>query len=357
MGKIAIVTDTHFGFKNDSAQFLDHFAKFYDNVFFPTLRENGVKTIMHLGDIVDRRKYMSYTTLRRFHEMFLDKTDEFEVTVLVGNHDVPYRNTNEINALSEIFRQPRSGLRIVSEPVEEKIGSSNVLLMPWINSSNYNECMRAMRDSRAQVLFGHLEIKGFEMYRGQPSHEGFDRSVFDKFDIVCSGHFHRKSTDRNINYLGAPYELTWADYDDPRGFHFFDTEARELTFVRNPYSIYKKVWYTDKDRELSQVLDFDFASLSETNVKVIVTDKTNPYWFEKYIEQVNQSGAYSVQVVDDHKNLDSELSEDEVLDAEDTFSVITKYVQGLETDEDSKAELQAILRNLYIAAQNMEPTD
>lgn len=357
MGKIAIVTDTHFGFKNDSAQFLDHFAKFYDNVFFPTLRENGVKTIMHLGDIVDRRKYMSYTTLRRFHEMFLDKTDEFEVTVLVGNHDVPYRNTNEINALSEIFRQPRSGLRIVSEPVEEKIGSSSVLLMPWINSSNYNECMRAMRDSRAQVLFGHLEIKGFEMYRGQPSHEGFDRSVFDKFDIVCSGHFHRKSTDRNINYLGAPYELTWADYDDPRGFHFFDTEARELTFVRNPYSIYKKVWYTDKDRELSQVLDFDFASLSETNVKVIVTDKTNPYWFEKYIEQVNQSGAYSVQVVDDHKNLDSELSEDEVLDAEDTFSVITKYVQGLETDEDSKAELQAILRNLYIAAQNMEPTD
>ena len=312
---------------------------------------------MHLGDIVDRRKYMSYTTLRRFHEMFLDKTDEFEVTVLVGNHDVPYRNTNEINALSEIFRQPRSGLRIVSEPVEEKIGSSNVLLMPWINSSNYNECMRAMRDSRAQVLFGHLEIKGFEMYRGQPSHEGFDRSVFDKFDIVCSGHFHRKSTDRNINYLGAPYELTWADYDDPRGFHFFDTEARELTFVRNPYSIYKKVWYTDKDRELSQVLDFDFASLAETNVKVIVTDKTNPYWFEKYIEQVNQSGAYSVQVVDDHKNLDSELSEDEVLDAEDTFSVITKYVQGLETDEDSKAELQAILRNLYIAAQNMEPTD
>lgn len=357
MGKIAIVTDTHFGFKNDSAQFLDHFAKFYDNVFFPTLRENGVKTIMHLGDIVDRRKYMSYTTLRRFHEMFLDKTDEFEVTVLVGNHDVPYRNTNEINALSEIFRQPRSGLRIVSEPVEEKIGSSSVLLMPWINSSNYNECMRAMRDSRAQVLFGHLEIKGFEMYRGQPSHEGFDRSVFDKFDIVCSGHFHRKSTDRNINYLGAPYELTWADYDDPRGFHFFDTEARELTFVRNPYSIYKKVWYTDKDRELSQVLDFDFASLAETNVKVIVTDKTNPYWFEKYIEQVNQSGAYSVQVVDDHKNLDSELSEDEVLDAEDTFSVITKYVQGLETDEDSKAELQAILRNLYIAAQNMEPTD
>lgn len=357
MGKIAIVTDTHFGFKNDSAQFLDHFAKFYDSVFFPTIRENGVKTIMHLGDIVDRRKYMSYTTLRRFHEMFLDKTDEFEVTVLVGNHDVPYRNTNEINALSEIFRQPRSGLRIVSEPVEEKIGSSSVLLMPWINSSNYNECMRAMRDSRAQVLFGHLEIKGFEMYRGQPSHEGFDRSVFDKFDIVCSGHFHRKSTDRNINYLGAPYELTWADYDDPRGFHFFDTETRELTFVRNPYSIYKKVWYTDKDRELSQVLDFDFASLAETNVKVIVTDKTNPYWFEKYIEQVNQSGAYSVQVVDDHKNLDSELSEDEVLDAEDTFSVITKYVQGLETDEDSKVELQAILRNLYIAAQNMEPTD
>ncbi len=357
MSKIALITDTHFGFKNDSNQFLDYFAKFYDKVFFPTLKAHGITSIIHLGDIVERRKYMSYTTLRRFHEIFLDKTADYATTVLVGNHDVPYRNTNEINALSEIYRRRPENFQIISEPTEKAFDNCNILLMPWINVTNYDACMQSIKASRSQVMFGHLEIKGFEMHRGQTNYDGFDRSVFDKFDVVCSGHFHRKSTNKNINYLGSPYELTWADYNDVRGFHFFDTETRNLTFIKNPFSLYKKLWYNDKDKVLKDILDIDCESLAETYVKIIVSEKTNSYWFEQYVELVNLSKAYSIQIVEDHKNLDSDVNDDAILDAEDTMTVITNYVQGLDTDDSSKNELHMLFRALYNEAHNMELVD
>lgn len=355
MAKIALITDTHFGFKNDSFQFLEYFDKFYERVFFPKLAKAEVDGICHLGDIVDRRKYINYVTLNKFHSMFLERALAYPITVLVGNHDVPYRNTNEVNALSELLRRSK-GVRVVSEPTETVFGSCSVLLMPWINSGNYGSCMSAIKETKSQVLFGHLEIKGFEMQRGQPSHDGFDMKVFDKFDVVCSGHFHRKSASGNISYLGAPYELTWADHDDARGFHFFDTETREIEFVKNPYSIYKKLWYNDSNKKLSEVMDIDTDSLRETHVKIIVTEKINPYWFEKYVDLVNGSGAYSVQVVDDHKNADSDIDDEEVERAEDTMTVISGYVNGLGLDGSSKSSLEKLMRDLYEKASKMEET-
>lgn len=357
MAKIALVTDTHFGFKNDSREFLDYFAKFYDGVFFPTLRERGVTQVAHLGDIVDRRKYIGYVTLRRFHEMFLDRMRELDVWYLVGNHDVPYRNTNEVNALSELLRAREDHGRIVSEPMTVDFDGCEVMLMPWINSGNYASCMSAMRDTRAQVLFGHLEIKGFEMYRGQPSHEGFDRSVFDKFDVVCSGHFHRKSTDRNINYLGAPYELTWADYEDVKGFHIFDTATRELEFVRNPYSIYKKVWYDDDGKSMDEATRVDASAVSGSHVKIITVCKSNPYWFEKFVDAVNSAGPLSAQIVEDHKNMDSDFDDEDVERAEDTMSVIDGYVRNLPVSASVKTELDSLMRKLYNEASNMESVE
>ena len=42
------------------------------------------------------------------------------------------------------------------------------------------------------------------------------KKIFEKFDTVFSGHFHHKSDDGQIYYLGAPYEITWSDYNDPK---------------------------------------------------------------------------------------------------------------------------------------------
>ena len=90
--KAAIITDTHFGARNDSKVFLQYFGKFYKNVFFPYLEEHGIKTIFHLGDIVDRRKFINYVTLREFKDIFVQPCIDrgIKVHAIVGNHDIPY---------------------------------------------------------------------------------------------------------------------------------------------------------------------------------------------------------------------------------------------------------------------------
>ena len=63
--KIALVTDQHFGARNDSKKIADHMQKFYDEVFFPEIDKRGIDTVINLGDTFDRRKYIAFTSLKR----------------------------------------------------------------------------------------------------------------------------------------------------------------------------------------------------------------------------------------------------------------------------------------------------
>jgi len=352
--KIAIITDTHFGVRNDSSDFLDYFIKFYDEVFFPTLKKLGIKTILHLGDVVDRRKFISYVTLRRMRENFINRMQGYEVHVLVGNHDIPYKNTNDINAMQELF-SGNDGIKLYTDPAEVTIGGCEMLFLPWINQENYQASVGLMNSTKAQIAMGHLEVKGFDMYRGMPSHEGFEPATFDKFDVVCSGHYHHMSRKGNIYYLGAPYEMIWSDCNDPRGFHIFDTETRDFEFVQNPFTIFKKVWYDDEGKSTEKVLD-SAPDVAGKYVKVIVQGKTNPYLFDLFMGKLYSTSPIDVSIVEDHRNMDS-ISDDELLsEAEDTLTILSKYIQALEIGVD-KGNLEKLMRGLYSEAIMMESAD
>ena len=104
----------------------------------------------------------------------------------------------------------------------------------------------------APIVLGHLELVGFEMFRGSVSTHGDSPDLFGRFDLVCSGHYHHKSDTGNIHYLGSHSQFTWSDYGDDRGFHILDTETKELEFVKNPYEMFAKVWYDDrKDTDIN----------------------------------------------------------------------------------------------------------
>jgi len=352
--KIALITDTHWGCRGDSMQFADYFKKFYDDIFFPTLEKEGVKTIIHLGDIVDRRKYINFLSAKRLREDFMYPAAKrgIHIHVILGNHDVYYKNTNSVNAMAEMYSAD-SFINYYEEPYELNFSGTKILLMPWINSGNYDLCMQKIKDTNAQVLFGHLEIKGFEMYKGTPTDHGFDSTIFDKFDIVCSGHFHHKSTRGNINYLGAPYEITWSDYNDPRGFHIFDTADRSLVFVENPYKMFTKLYYDDENKKVEDITGKEYNKLSGSFVKVVVKNKTNPYWFDLMIGELEKSGVMDIQVVEDNYNLNLEDDSDIVNEAEDTITILKKYVDQINTPVD-KNKLDLLLRDLYNEALSVE---
>ena len=193
----------------------------------------------------------------------------------------------------------------------------------------------------------------FEVFNGQIHDVGMARTPFEKFDVVCSGHYHHKSSQGNIHYLGNPYEMTWADYNDPRGFHIFDTDTRELEYIRNPYKMFFKVWYDDRDKNIEDFNKMDFSNYTDTYVKVIVQHKTNPYWFDIMLDNLYKVNPANVSIVDDNKHMDQETEEEIFNEAEDTLTTLNKFVDGMDTNID-RVKLQKLFAELYTEAQHLE---
>jgi DNA repair exonuclease SbcCD nuclease subunit len=349
MTKIALITDTHWGVRNDNAAFLDNSKKFLDEVFFPHIDQNDIHTVIHLGDLVDRRKYININTARRLRVDFLDKLKErnLDVHLIAGNHDTYFKNTNEVNAIKELVENAYPSFKTYTKYAESvSFDGVLILFIPWICDDNREQTLNAIQTTPAQIAMGHLEIQGFEMYRGSLVSHGSDRGLFDRFDIVMSGHYHHRSTDGHIYYLGSHGEFTWSDFDDPRGFHIFDTATRELTFIENPYKMFKKVWYNDVDNDFEQ-LEVDFKQFKGSLVKVIVTNKTNHYWFEKFIENLESENPIDIQVVEDHLNLNLEEDQEIVNEAESTLDIFKKYIDAYEVKNVDKNKLSSKITELY----------
>lgn len=354
--KVALLTDTHFGARNDNQAIANYFNKFYQETFFPYLDEHNIKHFIHLGDVVDRRKYINFVTARNLKNMLVNPLLErgIDCTFIIGNHDTYFKNTNEVNSLTELYGDSNiPNLDIVWEPKTKRFGDTDILLMPWICSGNYDQCLEAINGTKAQVLFGHLEIKGFTMYRGSVNLDGFDPKSFDRFDTVCSGHFHHRSSVGNIHYIGNPYEIVWSDYEDARGFCVFDTETREIEFIRNPHKLFHKIHYDDMNKEMEEVLSEDYSEFANSFIKIVVRNKTNPYWFDLLIDKLEKAQPIDIQVVDDHFNLDMEDDDDIVDQAEDTMTILHKYVDTINTKV-NKPKLDKLLRDLYNEALSVE---
>jgi len=352
--RIALINDTHAGARGDSLLFNEFFFKFWEGTFFPYLKENNIKHIVHLGDVVDRRKFINYVILNQWRTRFFDVLQREGITmdVIVGNHDVTFKNTNEINAMHELFDH-YTNIQVLIAPKLNNYDGLDVLMVPWINSGNYEQSMEELSTTSAQVAFGHFEIAGFEMDRGNISHSGLDRKVFDKFDMVLSGHFHHKSTDGTIYYLGNQYEITWADHEDTRGFHVFDTTTRDLTFIQNPNKIFYKVSYDDSVQDFSSWKKYDYSQHKNTYVKIVVVNKQNSYMFDYVIDAMYKAQVADIAIVEDYTDISIEDDEELVNQAEDTMTILAKYIDGLTVNVDS-TKLKNLMRELYVESLNTE---
>lgn len=350
--KIAILGDTHIGARNDSAIFHDYFENFYTNTFFPYIEQNNIKHIIQLGDLFDRRKYINFQSLKRSRGYLLDRLNQYNTYVLVGNHDTYYKNTNEVNSI-DLLLKGYTNIIPVNQPMEVEFESVIFMLTPWICDQNQTETLNAIHNTRANVVAGHFEIQGFEMQRGMLNDEGLEPDTFSNVELVISGHFHHKSVNRNIQYLGTPYELTWSDYEDQKGFHVYDTDTRELTFVPNPDQMFFKLFYHDQGQPADYYKQQDMSMLAGKIVKVIIKTKENPICFDKYIERLEKAGVADLQVVEDHLNLDLEGDDDIVSEAEDTITILRKYIDQVAVAVD-KGKLNKLMQELYTEALTVE---
>lgn len=353
---IAVITDTHFGARNDSAPMMLNQQKFLENVFFPTLKKYDIKTVLHGGDYTDRRKYVSFGTAQWMYTHYrgpMQKAGIQEIA-LVGNHDCFLKHSTSINSIHELYRGDTTLTR-VAQPTTIDVEGQDVLLLPWICDDNRDASMRAIEDSTATIVLGHLELAGFQMYRGMPNAEGLNARLFDRFPLVMSGHFHHRSTVAPIHYLGAAWPMTWSDYDDPRGFHLFDPKTRALTFVENPYSLFTRLVYDDTEQThdyiaaLCQRIEAVESPFRDAYVKVVVKTKVQPHWFDLMIDALYKVNA-NIMILDDI--LLAESANDVVYDEAalvDTVTLINEYVESL-TLNCPKDTLNRYLRDLYAEA-------
>lgn len=350
--KIAILNDTHCGIRNSSDIFVKYQRDFYEQIFFPYLNENGITNILHLGDYYDHRKYVNFKALSDNREVFLERLrkDGITMDIIPGNHDVYYKNTNELCSLKELMGHYMNEVNIIMEPRVLDYDGCSIAVVPWINNENYHSSIEFIKNCKASILGAHLELVGFDMMRGVKNTHGMDSKLFERFDQVWSGHFHTKSNQNNIHYLGGQMEFTWADSNDPKYFHIFDTETRELTPVRNPLVMFEKVVYNDSKIDYNSI-DIDY--LKDKFVKIVVIKKEDPFTFDRFVDRIQQLGVHDLKIAETFDEFVGVNVEDDGISVEDTTELLDSYIDAVDTDLD-KDKIKGLMRGLYVEAQNME---
>jgi DNA repair exonuclease SbcCD nuclease subunit len=343
--KVAIITDTHYGARKGSKYLHDYFELFYKNVFFPALEEHGIDTVIHMGDAFDSRKSIDYQSFEWAKRVVFEPLKKYKVHMIIGNHDCYYKNTNNTNS-PQLLLQSYPNITTYQEVTEAQIGNLNILFIPWINAENFENSIVSVKNTNSKCAMGHLELNGFRAHRGHTMEEGMDSALFEKFERTFSGHYHTRSDNGKIFYLGNPYEMFWNDVNDTRGFTIFDTETLEHFHINNPYRLFYNIYYEDTPYQT-----FDFSEYENKIVKVIVRKKTKLKSFEKFIDKLYSIGVQDLKIVE---NFDINESENfEITEEESTISILNRYIDESEFEID-KNIIKGIFQNLYKQACEVE---
>jgi len=320
--KIAILTDSHYGFRKGNKVFHEYFEKFYKEIFFPSLKKYKIDTVIHMGDMFDNRKMVDYWSIDWTKRVILEPLKKYKVHVILGNHDIFYKNTTKLNSPMLLLNDYKN-INVYDNPVTIKIDEKDILFVPWITSEGEQKTLEAIQNTSASVCMGHLELSGFYVNKSTISEHGRDKSIFEKFDKVFSGHYHMRNDDGKIFYLGNPYQMYWSDYNDKRGFSIFDTKTNEIIFIDNPYEMFKICNYNEND------IQKDLSEYEGCIVKLVVQNKTDQSKYERFIDRLIKQNPYELKIVETVK-LNSDFDFEEIVQNEDTLTLLKKYVDESE---------------------------
>ena len=346
MSLVAILTDTHIGARKGVKYLQDHFENFYRDVFFPTIKERGVKSILHLGDAFDSRKTIEYNSLNWARRVMFDPMKDYDVRMIVGNHDCYYKNTNDTNSPG-LLLQDYDNISTYTDPTEIEVEGLNILMLPWISPENEAQSIKMIKNSKSRIAMGHLELSGFYAYKGMEYRDGkLDNNIFNNFEKVLSGHFHTRSDDGRIHYIGNPYQMFWNDVNDNRGFILLDTETLEIEYINNPHQLFDVIYYEDQSAAMLKAQKYKGKI-----VKVIVRKKTDQKKFDKFVEKLLNADTLDVKIVENFNTQDAE--DFEVDDAEEnTLSILNRYVDEAELGDTplEKEAIKKLISEVYLEA-------
>lgn len=347
--KVILINDTHFGHKNDNPVILEYFISFFERQLFPYIRKNDIKYIIHCGDLFDRRKYVNFKTLREVNKRVFQPLLDMNIKcyIIPGNHDTYFRNNNELNAPEDLLANFENWT-VYKKPQDVVIGDKTVAFLPWMATECELESFAFVENSQAEILFGHLELAGFQSLRGIFIEEGYNTSWLEKFKHVYSGHYHLKSDKDNIHYLGTQYQFSYSDVWDKKGFHVLDLETLDLEFIENEHKKFFTLDYTDEDPP--KIL----TEYKDSFVKIFVKSKKDAAKFEKFIDKFYELGVAELVMTD--CTVTTEENSDVANITKDTLELLRDEVQFAPELLD-KGRLCAIIDQVYHQTISEESVD
>lgn len=335
MTKIVICGDQHLGHSKSSDIFHNYFEKFYD-FMFSEMKKRKIKTIIQTGDMFDYRREVHLNTLYRSGKYFFDRLNGYELYVISGNHDSLYRNSNHITSVDLILSGRKNVTVVTDAPRTVIIGEASIDLYPWINQSNHEASLEKARTSTSEFAVGHFEFVHFPLHPGNEAETGMDHTEFKNYKKVYSGHYHTQSVRDNVQYVGTPYELTWVDCNDPKGFWILDTTTGEQEFIRNPYTLFQKVEYVEG-------MNFNFKTVAGKYVKIVVVAKTDQKKFDSFVTHINAANPLDVKIIESSFAAAVSSAIGRQVDTVSTQAVIESVIDNLNTQLNKSTLKQKVI--------------
>lgn len=335
--KIALISDLHFGVKQSDQTFQKSQLKFFENQLVEELKMRNIKNIFVLGDIFDTRQAVNVQTLNVVMNLFKNTFADFDIKVIVGNHDLYYKTTTDVHSLVALNELPN--VEVFEKPSTFEFHGHNITMLPWI--TDYS----AKLTEKSEYCFAHLDIVGFMMDRVNVCSDGITiKELTKNFEHIYTGHFHTRSHKEigkcSIDYIGSPYQITRIDAGQDRGCTILDLDTNETELIVNAESIkYIKLTYPEIPDNLEEF------------VKNNVVDVEIPYEFSdqsklihEYTKKISDNNVYSISTTIGKKP-DTTVKVDEDLSGIDLFSLFKSYTEQLTTI--NKTEIYQELINLY----------
>lgn len=336
------------GARSGDLDFARYFNRFFEEVLYPYMKENDIEIIIQLGDYFDNQNSVDTSAWKECKPVWVDKLNDhgFKMIVLVGNHDIAYRNTLRVNT-PELILSEYEHIQILKEPMSLCLDRSGYSfdIVPWICQENREEILAFIEKQESPVLIGHFAIEGFPFHKGgMVDKKGLSRSLFENYPFVFSGHYHTKSSSNNIDYLGIPYEITWSDFGDTKGFHVFDTEKQILEFIPNPITMFEKIVYEDD-------INLDDYDLDGKIVKLIVKNRMDLKKYNSFLEQLRSLKLKELSIQEQIEDVSkvSDIEVDEIDWVQDQTVYIKKAVEVTTTDL-NKEDISEYLCSLHARA-------
>jgi len=351
-----IISDTHFGVRNGSQEWLEIMKDYFRDFFIPLLKKEGKPGdfVLHCGDVFDSRHSLNLLVMNEAMSIFEEIAKIMPVVIILGNHDIWRKDSNEINSVKVLKWIPN--ITVHEEPVLMRVKNNTLLLMPWRKSVEAEvECVSSFD---ADYLFCHTDVKGLKFNKFTEVEHGLDLREMDKFKKVYSGHIHYAQTNKNFRMVGCPYQLTRSDMNNEKGIWLVDFENDSETYFKNTVSPnFTRILF-------EKVLEMELEDVNRMFFNNFVDILVHPKWslnfpFSSFSDELE--GYKKLDFIAKTTELDEngEIIPDvgNTLENFDVISLAEKVINSTSHPDDLKETLKNTVRKLYdnvIKANNNE---